>query len=336
MTPLDPQNLNLLIVIVCYKAADLTIDCLRSLSSQIADVPATKVAICENGTGADSVRQLAKAIEAEGWSDWVMLKPVSRNRGFPGGNNPILRDAMNWPTPPKYFMLLNADTIVHTGALSALYGAIEADPSLGIIGPRLVSPRGEVQNSCFRDPSPLSEFLRAARTGVLNRLCGRSYSFALAPVDGATEHDWISFACALIRGEVLNQIGLLDEGYFLYCDDRDYCRRAREAGWRIGHCPEATVMHLEGRSNPVPSDIRARRRPPMYYYVSRSRYFGKFLGRFGLWATNLCWLAGRWVSITRELLGTKGPHLCEKEWLDIWVNWRHPVVPSESTASWSH
>ena len=325
MGKLRPENLNLLIVIVCYKASELTIDCLRSLSGQIRDVPDAKVAVCENGTGQESVRQIKEAIESQGWCDWVRLKAIFPNRGFTGGNNAILRDAMAWPRPPDYFLLLNADTIVHPGALAALYSAIEVDSALGIVGPRIVSPEGQVQNSCFRDPSPLSEFLRAAGTGILNRLCGRSH-FALAPAKGTTNHDWISFACALLRRDVLDSVGLLDEGYFMYCDDKDYCRRARRAGWRIGHCPEATVMHLVGRSNPVPSDMKARRRPPRYYYVSRSRYYGKFLGRSGLWATNLCWLAGRFVSVTRELLRTKRCHLCDKEWMDIWANWWDPVA----------
>ena len=87
MSDLKPQNLDLLIVIVCYKAADLTINCLRSLSGQIYDVPDAKGAVCENGTGPESVRQLEQAIESESWSDWVMLDSSHSNRGFAGGNN---------------------------------------------------------------------------------------------------------------------------------------------------------------------------------------------------------------------------------------------------------
>ena len=117
--------MNLLVVIVCYRAAELTINCLRSLSAEICSLPGAKVAVCENGTGDESAKKLADAIQAEGWSDWVFLKVIHPNRGFAGGNNVILREAMAWPNPPRYFLLLNADTIVRPGALRLLLDAIE-------------------------------------------------------------------------------------------------------------------------------------------------------------------------------------------------------------------
>jgi len=140
---LQPQELNILVVIVCYKVPELTIDCLHSLAPQIADVPGTKVAVCENGTGADAVETLASAIVENEWSDWVMLKAISPNRGFTGGNNAILRDAMAWPTPPRYFLLLNADTIVKPGAIADLFRNAEASSRVGIVGPQIVSAGGE-------------------------------------------------------------------------------------------------------------------------------------------------------------------------------------------------
>jgi len=318
------EHLTLLVVIVCYRAAELTVSCLRSLEGQINDVPGTLVAVCENGSGPDALHRLRSAVIQEGWSDWVLLVPSSVNGGFAAGNNLILRQAMVWPEPPDYFLLLNPDTIVHPGALRALHEAMEANPQIGIAGPRILSAAGQVQNSCFRDPSPASEFLRAAGTGALNRLFGRS-DFELAPPRGATVYDWTSFACAIIRADVLRQVGLLDEGYFLYFEDPDYCRRARSLGWQIGHCPSATITHLEGGSNSVPSDTRARRRRPQYYYASRARYFAKFLGRAGLWAANLAWFAGRAIALAREAARTKRPHHCSREGSDLWKNWRKPV-----------
>ena len=332
MTSLDPQNLNLLIVIVCYKVADLTIDCLRSLSSQIADVPATKVAVCENGTGGDSVQQLAEAIEAEGWSDWVMLKPVSPNRGFAGGNNVVLQEAMRWPRPPRHFLLLNADTIVRAGALERLWRAAEGHPEAGILSPRLEWPDGTPQESCFRDRTPVDELLLAARTGPLSKLFGARES-VLPVSDEPVEADWTSFACAMIRREVFEQIGVLDAGFYLYFDDSDFCRRARAAGWRVLHWPEARVVHLRGRSNPVKALSAQLMRPPRYWYASRARYYAKFYGRCGLWAANILWLIGRPISLARELLGNKERHICECEWLDIWINCWNPLkMPSLTEA----
>lgn len=316
--------MKLLIVIVCYKAADLTIECLRSLSAQIDDVPGAKVAVCENGTGEDSVRELETAIEREGWGDWVWLKPIHPNRGFTGGNNAILRDALGWEDVPEYFLLLNADTIVHPGALAALVEGAERHPGAGIVSPRLEWPDTTPQISCFRFHSPWSELIAGAQTGPITQLLQR-YDVPIDVTEESIEVEWTSFACALIRRAVLEEIGLLDEGFFLYFDDPDFCRRAVNAGWRVRYWPTARVVHLRGRSNPVKSLTAERKRRPSYYYASRSRYLAKYYGRAGLWASNLLWTLGRGVSLARELAGRKEPHTCECEWRDIWHGALRPL-----------
>ena len=132
--------------------------------------------------------------------------------------------------------------------------------------------------------------------------------------------DWTSFCCALIRREVLEEKGILDEGYFLYFDDVDYCRAAREAGWKIAHQPRAEVMHLEGQSNPVVENTTKGERRPKYWYRSRAHYFSKFYGKAGLLRANLLWSTGRLISLARETFGRKKPHVCELEWLDVWTD----------------
>ena len=287
-------------------------------------MPGTRVAVCENGTGGDSAQKLADAIESEGWGDWITLTEISPNRGFAGGNNVILREALNWPDPPEYFLLLNADTIVRANALRLLVDAIEKRPDVGIVAPRLDREDGEPQVSCFRFHSPVSEFIRGAGTGPITRLL-RNHDLSL-PADGRSiEPDWIGFACVLIRRAVLKQIGLLDEGFYLYFDDPDYCWRARQAGWGVLYCPDARVVHLVGQSNPVESLTANLIRRPRYYYASRARCFAKFYGRTGLWVANIMWLAGRSIALLREVLGTKRRHTCEKEWLDIWTNAYRPM-----------
>ena len=92
--------MDLLVVIVNYRVAHLTLDCLRSLSTEIHTIPHASVAVCENGTGDDSAERIAQAIKAEGWQDWVSLTAIHPNRGFTGGNNVILRDVLRWAEPP--------------------------------------------------------------------------------------------------------------------------------------------------------------------------------------------------------------------------------------------
>lgn len=329
------RPVSILVVIVCYRAVELTIDCLASLEPEIRSMPGAKVAVCENGTGADAAERLSRAIRERGWQEWVSLKVVEPNCGFTGGNNAILGEAMRWRRRPEYFLLLNADTIVRPNAIRLMFEAMQARPDVGIVGPRLEYPDGEPQISCFRAPTPMSEFLEAARTGPLTRLLA-GYEVPLEPVPAAIEPDWISFACALIRREVVEQVGLLDEGYYLYFDDPDYCRRARRAGWGILHCPQARVAHLVGQSNPVVALGRALRRRPRYYYASRARYFAKCYGTTGLWLANLMWTTGRGVSLVREALGHKPPHTCAQQWRDIWTNalqpragWSMPTLSSQ-------
>jgi len=141
------------------------------------------------------------------------------------------------------------------------------------------------------------------------------------------EPEWAGFPCALIRREVIEEIGPMDEGYFLYFDDVDYCRRARRAGWRVLYWPEARVAHLGGASNPLVATAAERKRKPIYYYESRARYFAKFYGRAGLWAANLLWMTGRMISLAREVIGNKKPYTSEKEWWDNWTNWLDPFRP---------
>ncbi|QQE13861.1 glycosyltransferase family 2 protein [Planctomycetota bacterium] len=316
--------MKLLVVIVNYKATGLTLDCLQSISEQIASLPLVKVAVCENGTGDADAKIIAKAIEDNNWASWCWLKAISPNRGFSGGNNAVLKDALNWSDPPENFLLLNADTIVRENAINELLEAANENVSAGIISPRLEWPDGTPQISCFRYINPISEFIDAAHTGVFTKIF-KKFDVPIDVVDSPSTPQWTTFACALIRKEVFDQIGLLDPGYFLYFDDPDFCRRAQKNGWAVLNWPKAKVVHLRGKSNPVKSLTKERKRRPSYFYASRARYLAKFYGRVGLWFTNMLWLVGRSLSLIREKIGRKQEHVCDSEVKDIWTNWSHPM-----------
>lgn len=310
--------MRLAIVIVNYRTPNLTIDCLASLQTEI-EVGQHTVVVVDNASGDNSVEQIEQAITANNWHEWVKVLPSPVNGGFSAGNNlgikAITADA---------YLLLNSDTIVRPGAIASLIKAMETHPQAGLISPRLEWPDTTPQISCFRYRSPISELIAAAATGPVTQLL-HSYDVPIPVSDEAIEPEWTSFACVLIRKEVIDQIGLMDEGYFMYFDDIDYCRRARDAGWKILHWPEARVVHLRGGSSPVKAAIAARKRPKAYLYASRTRYFTKFYGYTGFWLANLLWLVGRSISLVREWVGNKEPHTCEYEASDIWINWRHPM-----------
>ncbi len=137
--------------------------------------------------------------------------------------------------------------------------------------------------------------------------------------------DWIGFACVLIRRQVIEQVGLLDAGYYLYFDDNDYCCRVRQAGWKILYWPAARIVHFLGETTGVTAEATALNRRPRYYYESRARYFAKYYGKSGLWLANVLWMCGRAISLIRELLRTKVRHTRDHEARDIWIRCLTPL-----------
>ena len=264
--------MKLLVVIANYRVTQLTIDCLHSVAEEIGNVPESYVAVCENGTGDDSAERIQKVIDDNAWKKWCTVTAIHPNLGFTGGNNAILRPAMQSKDVAQYFLLLNADTIVRPNSLKALVEFMDNNPRVGIAGSRLEEPDGTPQPSAFRFQSPLGEFEANLKTGVASRLLKRWIT--APPVrDQPHETDWVSGASIIIRREVFEDIGLLDEGYFTYFDDMDLCLNARRAGWATWYVPASRVVHLVGQTTGV-TQRRPKRQPP-YYFEARRRYFLK-------------------------------------------------------------
>ncbi len=287
------------IVIVNFRTADLAVDCLRSLSTQAGDLGGGRVIVADNASGNASVERLEAEIAAEGWSGSAEVMALPRNGGFAYGNNAGIRAALTAATPPNYVLLLNPDTVVRPGAIRALVDFMEAHPDVGIAGSRLENMVGGIDRSAHRIPSPLGELDGAARLGVLNRLLHR-YAVSPPQRDEAHECDWVSGASMIIRRQVLEQIGPLDEGYFLYFEEVDFCCRARSAGWSVWYVPESRVLHLEGASTGI--RVAARRRAA-YWYDSRRRFFVRHHGIRGLLLADLLWATGRLSFLLRVALG---------------------------------
>lgn len=288
--------LSVTIVIVNYRTAHLTIDCLGSIFADPLG-STLRVIVTDNASPDDSVDAIARAIDANGWGDWVTLMPLERNGGFAYGNNRAIEHVLTTEVNTKYIMLLNPDTLVEPGAIGALVRFAEAHPEAGIVGSRLLGPDGQVQSAAKRFPSGLNSFESAARTGPISRLLKR-YQISIPPRDEPHACDWVSGAAMLIRREVIDRIGLMDECYFLYFEEVDYCRRSRAADFEIWHEPASAVTHLEGAA----TQITQPKRRPRWWFDSRRRFLVKSYGVFGLIWVDLCWMAGRSVFGLRQLL----------------------------------
>ncbi len=307
----------LAIVIVNYRTPALTLDCLASLEPQIE--PSMRVVVVDNASGDDSADHIERGISERGWSAWAQLIRSPANGGFAFGNNIGIR-----AVSAESYLLLNSDTVVRPGALAGLLDAARQRPDAGIIGPGLLDAEGDFDQSHFRQPAPPSEFIRSANTGVIGRLLSR-FDPILPRTDHPTEVDWLGFACVLVRARVIEQVGLLDEGYFMYFEDIDYCCRVRAAGWKVLYWPEPKVVHIQGASSKVSSSGDRERRAPRYYYEARSRYFAKYYGRRGLWLANALWYAGRCISWPRGIARPERLRPREREAFDVWTNAIDPL-----------
>lgn len=281
--------MKLLVIILNYRVTELTIDCLRSLEPEVPRVPGTRVAVCENGTGGDAEARLRRAIAEHGWSPWVDLQVVFPNRGFTGGNNVVLREALQSADPPSYFLLLNADTLIQPGALEAVVRFMDAHPQVGIAGSRLEWPDGSPQGSPFRFQGIATEFDRGLRLGVVSRLLSR-WSVCLPTPHEACQVDWVSGASMIVRREVVEAIGPLDEGLYTYFDDIDYCLNAKRAGWQTWFVPDSRVTHLEGKSTGINTQTVKRR--PAYWFEARRRFFLRNYGPFYMALVDAAFLIG--------------------------------------------
>jgi GT2 family glycosyltransferase len=281
----------LLVVIVNYRTPELTIDCLRSLVSEVRSLPGTRVVVTDNASGDKSVEQIGAAIETEGWSDWASLMPLERNGGFAFGNNAGIRPVLQSTNPPPYFLLLNPDTIVRPKALQVLVDFMDEHPDVGIAGSRLEDPDGTAQHSAFRFHTVMSELDLGLRLGVVSKLLSR-WGVAPPVPEETCQTDWVAGASMIIRREVFETAGLMDEDYFMYYEEMDFCLQANKSGWSCWYIPQSRVVHLVGQSSGVTDTKRPPKRLPQYWFDSRRRYFLKNHGWLYTALADTFWASG--------------------------------------------
>jgi N-acetylglucosaminyl-diphospho-decaprenol L-rhamnosyltransferase len=314
------MNIELGIIILNYRTPGLCNQCLDSLAREVG--PGIAVVVVDNDSGDGSADAIEKHIETGGYEAWASVLRSPVNGGFAAGNNFGIRRLQ-----AQAYLLLNSDTLVQQGALAELRRALDARPDAGLIGASFEDGDGQPLESCFTFPQPLSELIRAANTGLVTRALARFDTparFSQVPV----EADWMPFAGIVIRRDVIDAVGLLDDGFFMYFEDVDYCLRVRAAGWKLLHHPAARITHLVGASSNVTTESAARKRAPRYYYEARTRFFAKHFGIAGLLLANGAWAAGRGVSFARQVAFRSESPVREHEFKDIWTNVLHPFQGS--------
>jgi N-acetylglucosaminyl-diphospho-decaprenol L-rhamnosyltransferase len=247
------------VVIVNYRTDGLLDACLSSLSQGSAS--RLEIIVVDNSASLRTSGIPARFPK-------VRFIENTRNVGFASACNQGLVVARG-----RSLLLLNPDTLVEKGAIETLAGFLDAHPGVGAVGPRLLDPDGSLQYSCRRFPGYFTIFFGryslATRLAPRNPL-SRKYLYLDWNHASVSEVDWLSGACLMVRREVLESIGPLDEQYFLFVEDMDYCRRIRDAGWAIVYVPSAVVSHRVGVSQgPVPPSIVWARHRGMFRYVRK-------------------------------------------------------------------
>lgn len=233
-----------------------------SAASTVSPVPASvEILVFDNASGDGS----AEMVSAE-FPD-ARLHRSDRNLGFPGGNN-----AGYALSRGRYFLLLNSDTVVAPGAFEQMVTFADGHPRAGIIGPRVLNSDGSIQMSCRRFPTLGAGLFRNTPLGRIfpNNRYTRDYLMTDWKHDEARAVDWVSGCALLARREMIDEIGLLDESFFMYCEDVDWCFRAGQAGWQVLYDPGATIIHEIGRSTD-----QAVTRMIVQFHRSMYRFFRK-------------------------------------------------------------
>lgn len=202
----------------------------------------------------------------------VHLIANDENRGFTAANNQGLARSRG-----RYLLLLNPDTEVVGDALATMLRYAEANTDVGALGPRLLYPDGSIQSSRRRFPAfatALVESTVVQEWWQDNRIL-RRYYMTDTPDDAIQSVDWVVGACLLVRRQAFEQVGGLDEGYFMYSEELDWCRRIKTGGWEIVYLPTASIIHHEGKSSE--QVVPARH---VYFQSSKVRYFRKHHGAF--------------------------------------------------------
>jgi N-acetylglucosaminyl-diphospho-decaprenol L-rhamnosyltransferase len=239
--------------ILNYRTPGLTIDCLRSLAFERVSCPSFDVILIDNASGDDSVPRIREAIDAEGWASWVRFLPLDKNLGFAGGNNHSLRLRLDEPDCPPFQLLLNSDTIVHPGCLATSLAWMREHTDCGAFSCMLRNKDGSVQNVCRKFPRPDRETVRALG---LPYVAPRAFAWAdLEDMDWDREAardrevEWIGGAFMLLRSDAIRSAGVMDETFFFYGEDTEWCYRLRRHGWKICFDPRASITHFGGASS---------------------------------------------------------------------------------------
>jgi N-acetylglucosaminyl-diphospho-decaprenol L-rhamnosyltransferase len=277
----SPTRPDVTIAIVSFNTRELLAACLRSVLST-KDV-AFEVYVVDNGSADGSADMVARDFPD------VRLIRNEANLGFAAANNRAIRVANG-----RYVLLLNPDTVVFPHTLADMLTFMEAHPGAGICGPRILFSDRTFQSCGYRFPTLMSEIRQSKNIDkFLRSLIGEEPPLKVEPLP--FEVDWVDGACLLIRQDVIAAVGLLDEQFFLYAEELDWCHRACKANWLVYALPHVEMIHYQGKSSAQLSDFSLA-----LLVETRLRYYRKTYGTAMAALTSIVYVAGCLKQLKRD------------------------------------
>jgi N-acetylglucosaminyl-diphospho-decaprenol L-rhamnosyltransferase len=257
-----PTSLDLEVAIVSHGAEGLLRRCLRSLEEHPAN-GSMRVTVVDSGSPDGAAEMVEREFPA------VRLLRYG-NIGFSAANNVALRDS-----EAAAVLLLNPDTEVYAGTLDAALARLRSEPRIGMVGCKLVLESGELDHACKRSfPTPLSALAHFTGIGRSADTAGSLSQYRATHLgdDEPGEVDAVNGAFMLCRAAAVREVGLLDEGYWLYMEDLDWCHRFWDAGWKVFYEPAGVALHVKGAS----SGARRRPKQEIAFHRGMARFYRRF------------------------------------------------------------
>lgn len=302
---MERKPVDVTIIIVSFNTKELTRKCLECVMAYASGV-SYEVFVVDNASGDGSADMIA------GEFKWVSLIRLTENVGFAGGNNAALRLAVG-----RYTLLLNSDAFLAENVLSDTVKYMDQNNRIGVMGCKLTNPDGSLQPSARMLPGPLNKILHI--TGLAShfpksRFFGR-VDFSWWDHSTPKSVGWVVGAFFLIRRETIEEIGFLDELYFLYFEEIDYCLNARRSGWDVVFYPYARIVHLGGQSTiSSHSQVTSKGKQMLSIRItSEFRYYRKWYGMFYLLLSAFIELGWNMLVFTRNLLRSSSDAAYKRE-----------------------
>lgn len=268
---MSPSSAQVAVVIVNYASSELVLKALPGLIDELSAFARGHVFIVDNASPGGDGDRLAEGLSAMGAPDAceLILSPV--NGGFSAGNNLGFAAIRKLDWQPDAILLLNPDAEVQPGAIAEMLRVLQSRPEIGFVGPRLINPDGSSWMGAFNFPSFGTEVWGSLGINAISRHFPRVARDSDRPV----RVDWITGTAMLIRREAWQDLGDMDEGYFLYYEEVDYMFQGARRGWQSWHAPQARIAHVGGAATGIKDGKTRKGRQPAYLFQSWARYFAK-------------------------------------------------------------